>query len=99
MINDALIAKAEPVAVFYNEPKLLSKISVALPKNVPTLVNDDTMSLLSSAMTPPGIVGMFKKPRQGEGACLTDSAEPHGKWKLPLVVLCDKLKDPTNLGM
>ena len=53
------------------------------------------MESLSNAVTPPGIVGMFKRPRQGEGGELKNGNTVQNT----LTVLCDGLKDPTNLGM
>ena len=99
LIRDAILAKAEPVAVFYSKPDLCDKLPAALSRNVTGQVSDSTMSLLSNATTPPGIVGVFRKPRQGE---LPHSVETNsdqlGKWMLPVTIICDRMKDPTNLG-
>ena len=92
LICEALVAKASPVAIFYSDPKLLDRISVYnLPKNCLAQVSRDTMESISNAVTPPGMVGMFKRPRQGDN-------ESQRVPTVPITVLCDGLKDPTNLG-
>jgi len=97
LINEALVAKAKPVAIFYTDPKLLDHISTfKLPKNCLAEVSRNTMEGLSNAVTPPGIVGMFKRPLQGEGGSLNQNNQTS---RIPLTVLCDGLKDPTNVGM
>ena len=97
LINEALLAKAKPVAIFYTDPKLLDHISTfKLPKNCLAEVSRNTMEGLSNAVTPPGIVGMFKRPLQGEGGSLNQNNQTS---RIPLTVLCDGLKDPTNVGM
>lgn len=90
------MAKAEPLGIFYTDSKLLNQINTfQLPKNCVAKVSKNTMEGLSNVITPPGIVGMFKRPRQGEGGALNQSSQTS---PLPLTVLCDSLKDPTNIG-
>lgn len=96
LIKEALMANAKPVAIFYTDYRLLDHISsFSLPKNCLAEVSTSTMENLSNTVTPPGIVGMFKRPRQGEGGTLKNDQEMP---LIPLTVLCDGLKDPTNLG-
>ena len=54
------------------------------------------MEEISNTVTPPGIVGMFKRPRQGEGGTMRENSQTY---PIPLTVLCDGLRDPTNVGM
>ena len=90
------MAKAKPVAIFYSDARLLDHISTfKLPKYCLAEVSRSTMEGLSNAITPPGIVGMFKRPRQGEGGIVNQSNQMS---PLPLTVVCDGLKDPTNVG-
>ena len=90
------MAKAKVLSIFYSDPALLDHIDTFnLPKNCLAQVSGETMETLSNAVTPPGIVGMFKRPRQGEGGELKSK----NTLQNPLTVLCDGLKDPTNLGM
>lgn len=90
------MANAKPVAIFYTDYRLLDHISsFSLSKNCLAEVSTSTMENLSNTVTPPGIVGMFKRPRQGEGGTLKNDQEMP---LIPLTVLCDGLKDPTNLG-
>lgn len=97
LINEALVAKAKPVAIFYSDSRLLDHLNTfKLPKNCLAEVSRSTMEGLSNATTPPGIVGMFKQPKQGEGGTLNHSNQTS---PVPLTVLCDGLKDPTNIGM
>lgn len=97
LVKEALMAKAEPLGIFYTDSKLLNQINTfQLPKNCVAKVSKNTMEGLSNVITPPGIVGMFKRPRQGEGGALNQSSQTS---PLPLTVLCDSLKDPTNIGM
>lgn len=96
LVKEALMAKARVLSIFYTDPGLLDHIDTSnLPNNCPAQVSQETMETLSNAITPPGIVGMFKRPRQGEGGELRSKSELQN----PLTVLCDGLKDPTNLGM
>ena len=95
------MAKVKPVAIFYTDSRLLDHLDTCtfkLPKNCLAEVSRSTMEGLSNATTPPGIVGMFKRPKQGEGGTLYMY---HGNQTsaVPLTVLCDGLKDPTNIGM
>jgi len=91
-----LLAKAKVLSVFYSDPGLLDHIDTSsLPNNCLAQVSKGTMETLSNAVTPPGIIGMFKRPRQGEGGKLKSKHSLQNS----LTVLCDGLKDPSNLGM
>ena len=88
--------KHKVLNIFYTDPALLDHIDTSsLPSNCLAQISEETMESLSNAVTPPGIVGMFKRPRQGEGGELKNGNTVQN----PLTVLCDGLKDPTNLGM
>lgn len=90
------MAKAKVLSIFYSDPGLLDHIDTSnLPNNCLAQVSRGTMETLSNAVIPPGIIGMFKRPRQGEGGELKSK----NSLQNPLTVLCDGLKDPTNLGM
>lgn len=90
------MANTKPVAIFYTDYRLLDHISsFSLPKNCLAEVSTSTMESLSNTVTPPGIVGMFKCPRQGERGTLKKDQEMS---LIPLTVLCDGVKDPTNIG-
>ncbi|PFX27416.1 rRNA methyltransferase 3, mitochondrial-like isoform X1 [Stylophora pistillata] len=94
-IREAFMAKAKVLNIFYSNPALLDHIDTSsLPSSCLAQISEETMESLSSAVTPPGIIGMFKRPRQGEGGELKN----RNTLQLPLTVLCDGLKDPTNLG-
>lgn len=96
LISEALMAKAKPVAIFYTDSRLLDHISAfKLPNNCLAKVSRSTMQEISNAITPPGVVGMFKRPRQGEGGTLKENDQTSS---IPLTVLCDGLRDPTNVG-
>lgn len=96
LVREALLAKAKVLNIFYTDPALLDHIDTSsLPSNCLAQISEETMESLSNAVTPPGIVGMFKRPRQGEGGELKNGNTVQN----PLTVLCDGLKDPTNLGM
>ena len=91
-----MMAKAKVLNIFYTDPVLLDHIDTSsLPDNCFAQVSEETMESISTAVTPPGIVGMFKRPRQGEGGELKNKSTVQN----PLTVLCDGLKDPTNLGI
>ena len=97
LITEALVAKVKPVAIFYTDSRLLHHLNTfKLPKNCLAEVSRSTMEGLSNATTPPGIVGMFKRPKQGEGGTLNHTNQTSAV--NPLTVLCDGLKDPTNIG-
>lgn len=96
LVKEALMANARVLSIFYSDPRLLDHIDTSnLPNNCLAQVSQETMETLSNAVTPPGIVGMFKRPRQGEGGELRSNSELENR----LTVLCDGLKDPTNVGM
>lgn len=96
LIREAMMAKAKVLNIFYTDPVLLDHIDTSsLPDNCFAQVSEETMESISTAVTPPGIVGMFKRPRQGEGGELKNKSTVQN----PLTVLCDGLKDPTNLGI
>lgn len=68
LVREALLAKAKVLNIFYTDPALLDHIDTSsLPSNCLAQISEETMESLSNAVTPPGIVGMFKRPRQGEG--------------------------------
>ena len=97
LITEALMAKAKPVAIFYSDSILLDQITgFKLPKNCLAQVSKSAMEEISNTVTPPGIVGMFKRPRQGEGGTMQENSQTY---PIPLTVLCDGLRDPTNVGM
>ena len=97
LITEALMAKAKPVAIFYSDSRLLDQITgFKLPKNCLAQVSKSAMEEISNTVTPPGIVGMFKRPRQGEGGTMQENSQTY---PIPLTVLCDGLRDPTNVGM
>lgn len=84
------MAKAKPVAIFYSDSRLLDHLNTfKLPKNCLAEVSRSTMEGLSNATTPPGIVGMFKQPKQGEGGTLNHSNQTS---PVPLTVLCEDRK-------
>ena len=90
------MANARVLGIFYSDPGLLDHIDTSnLPNNCLAQVSQETMETLSNAVTPPGIVGVFKRPRQGEGGELRSNSELENR----LTVLCDGLKDPINLGI
>lgn len=98
LITEALMAKAKPVAIFYSDSRLLDQITgFKLPKNCLAQVSKSAMAEISNTVTPPGIVGMFKRPRQGvQGGTLQEKSQTY---PIPLTVLSDGLRDPTNVGM
>jgi len=96
LVKEALMANARVLGIFYSDPGLLDHIDTSnLPNNCLAQVSQETMETLSNAVTPPGIVGVFKRPRQGEGGELRSNSELENR----LTVLCDGLKDPTNVGI
>ena len=61
LIKEALLAKAKVLSIFYSDPGLLDHIDTSsLPNNCLAQVSKGTMETLSNAVTPPGIIGMFK---------------------------------------
>ncbi|XP_032239129.2 rRNA methyltransferase 3, mitochondrial isoform X2 [Nematostella vectensis] len=89
IVHDALLANMEPITIFYSNKNLIDKLTSKLPSRYFVPVDDKTMKNLSTALTPPGIVGVFKKP------CSQLKIKSN---VLPLTVICDRVKDPSNLG-
>ncbi|EDO41927.1 predicted protein, partial [Nematostella vectensis] len=89
IVHDALLANMEPITIFYSNKNLIDKLTSKLPSRYFVPVDDKTMKNLLTALTPPGIVGVFKKP------CSQLKIESN---VLPLTVICDRVKDPSNLG-
>lgn len=91
LVLDALNAGLVLESVYYTESALTrgsraSALSSALAQCNPTLVSDKVMSSLSDVVTPPGVVAVISRPTRP----LPRNAS--------LVLVCDGVQDPGNIG-
>ncbi|RUS91879.1 hypothetical protein EGW08_000281, partial [Elysia chlorotica] len=94
LVKDALLAGAEVWCLCFCRPEILKQLGEAqgLLQSVKLYqVSPNTMKTFSDTVTPGGILGVFKKPGQGEAACPPQTT-------LPISIVCDSLKDPGNAG-
>ncbi|CAL1535462.1 unnamed protein product [Lymnaea stagnalis] len=92
LIKDALLLGATPRCLYFCETQILDDLPAHHLKGVPLykiLYKD--MKTWSDTTTPSGILGLFKRPDQGEVI-----SEP--EVTLPITLIFDSLKDPGNAG-
>lgn len=97
LIKDALLSKAEAVNIIFSDKRLLEKLPLAIDQRLLIPVDSNVMQRISSTVTPPGIVGVFKRPPQGDSDRSSKELQ-YEKQRLPLTIICDGVKDPSNLG-
>lgn len=92
LIKDALQTGIEPQAVFVTDESHLTdfeQFREELTKSIPIYrVPIKDVSVWSSLTTPPGVLGIFKRPLQMKPP----------KNCLPITVICDNIREPNNLG-
>ncbi|KAF6204245.1 hypothetical protein GE061_002585 [Apolygus lucorum] len=88
LIQEAVDAGCVPTTIFFSRAADLEMLNLPQEnwKIYKTLYSD--MKLWSSLTTPPGIIGIFKKP----------PPIPETRSSLPLTVICDQIREPGNLG-
>ncbi|KAK3752082.1 hypothetical protein QZH41_016990, partial [Actinostola sp. cb2023] len=95
LVKDALLAKLKPINIFVSDKYLLEKYPLNTEKRVVVPIDSNSMKMLSCNVSAPGIVGVFKRPMQGE---VRTSLQCNINKHLPLTIICDGIKDPSNLG-
>ncbi|GFS24988.1 RNA methyltransferase-like protein 1 [Elysia marginata] len=94
LVKDALLAGAEASCLCFCHPESLEQLREAqslLEKVKMYKISPKIMKTFSDTVTPGGLLGVFKKPGQGEAICPAKST-------LPISLICDSLKDPGNAG-
>ncbi|NWV13971.1 MRM3 methyltransferase, partial [Ptilonorhynchus violaceus] len=95
LIKDALEAGAVPLTLFFSTVGHLKKLPEADIKRASLIkVKFEDIKNWSDLVTPQGLLGIFSKPDPAKmsypAAQLTSS--------LPLLLICDNIRDPGNLG-
>lgn len=93
LIRDSLLLGAELKFLYFSDESLLQTLPAHLLKDVDLFkcVYRDLKTWMDTS-TPSGIMGIFKKPGQGEVTC--DPREAI----LPITLILDGVKDPGNAG-
>ncbi|XP_064534038.1 rRNA methyltransferase 3, mitochondrial [Pseudopipra pipra] len=95
LIRDALEAGAVPQTLFFSTVGHLKELPEAEIKRASLIkVKFEDIKIWSDLVTPQGLLGIFSKPDHAKmsypAAQLTNS--------LPLLLICDNIRDPGNLG-
>ncbi|NXC24509.1 MRM3 methyltransferase, partial [Campylorhamphus procurvoides] len=95
LIKDALEAGAVPQTLFFSTVGHLKELPEAEIKRASLVkVKFEDIKIWSDLVTPQGLLGIFSKPNHAKmsypAAQLTNS--------LPLLLICDNIRDPGNLG-
>ncbi|NXF09062.1 MRM3 methyltransferase, partial [Smithornis capensis] len=95
LIKDALEAGAVPQTLFFSTVGHLKELPEAEIKRASLVkVKFEDIKIWSDLVTPQGLLGVFSKPDHAKmsypAAHLTNS--------LPLLLICDNVRDPGNLG-
>ncbi|XP_036624037.1 rRNA methyltransferase 3, mitochondrial [Trichosurus vulpecula] len=95
LIADALKAGAVPQTVFFSRLEYVKELPVEKLKGVSLIkVKFDDIKEWSDLVTPQGIIGIFAKPDHVK----MKYPETQLQHSLPLLLICDNLRDPGNLG-
>ncbi|XP_074045254.1 rRNA methyltransferase 3, mitochondrial [Macrotis lagotis] len=95
LIVDALRAGAVPQTVFFSRLEHVKELPVEKLKGVSLIkVKFDDIKEWSDLVTPQGIMGVFAKPDHVK----MKYPETQLQHSLPLLLICDNLRDPGNLG-
>ncbi|XP_062071786.1 rRNA methyltransferase 3, mitochondrial isoform X1 [Lepus europaeus] len=95
LIADALKAGAAPQVFFFSRLEYIKELPVEKLKGVRLVkVKFEDIKDWSDLVTPQGIMGIFAKPDYSK-MTYPESQRHHS---LPLLLICDNLRDPGNLG-
>ncbi|XP_047613156.1 rRNA methyltransferase 3, mitochondrial isoform X1 [Phacochoerus africanus] len=95
LIADALKAGAVPKIFFFSRLEYIKELPIEKLKGVSLIkVKFEDIKDWSDLVTPQGIMGIFAKP---DHAKMT-YPETQLRHTLPLLLICDNLRDPGNLG-
>ncbi|NXC42673.1 MRM3 methyltransferase, partial [Penelope pileata] len=91
LIVDALQAGAAPRALFFSSAERLRELPAAPLRGVTLVrVRFEDIRIWSELVAPQGLIGIFSKP---DPAKMSYPAA-----QLPVVLICDNIRDPGNLG-
>ncbi|XP_071504063.1 rRNA methyltransferase 3, mitochondrial-like [Diadema antillarum] len=93
LISDALAAGAKAETIFFSQVSAIEGLPLSGSKVNLLKVSYKDIALWSELGTPQGIIGIFHQPNY-DHLCLDGQHEE----KLPLVLICDNVRDPGNLG-
>uniref|UniRef100_A0A673UGR0 RNA 2-O ribose methyltransferase substrate binding domain-containing protein n=2 Tax=Suricata suricatta TaxID=37032 RepID=A0A673UGR0_SURSU len=95
LIADALKAGAVPKVFFFSRLEYIKELPVDKLKGVSLIkVKFEDITVWSDLVTPQGIMGIFAKPDHVK----MTYPETQLRHSLPLLLICDNLRDPGNLG-
>lgn len=95
LIADALKAGAVPKVFFFSRLEYLKELPIDKLKGVSLIkVKFEDIKEWSDLVTPQGIMGIFAKPDHIK----MTFPETQLRHSLPLLLICDNLRDPGNLG-
>ncbi|XP_027717506.1 rRNA methyltransferase 3, mitochondrial [Vombatus ursinus] len=95
LIADALRAGAVPQTVFFSRLEYIKELPVDKLKGASLIkVKFDDIEEWSDLVTPQGIMGIFARPDHVK----MKYPETQLQHSLPLLLICDNLRDPGNLG-
>ncbi|XP_007485796.2 rRNA methyltransferase 3, mitochondrial isoform X1 [Monodelphis domestica] len=95
LIADALRAGAVPRTVFFSRLEYVKELPADKLKGVSLIkVKFDDIKEWSDLVAPQGIMGIFAKPDHVK----MKYPETQLEYSLPLLLICDNLRDPGNLG-
>ncbi|KAK2712204.1 rRNA methyltransferase 3, mitochondrial-like isoform X2 [Artemia franciscana] len=87
LIEEALTSGIVPTTIFHTKPEYIEDLK--LPKETQVLrIRFNDLKLWSNLENPQGIVGFFKQPEK--------QFQPKDPY--PLSVICDNVRDPSNMG-
>jgi tRNA G18 (ribose-2'-O)-methylase SpoU len=102
MIIDALKYQLEPKCIYISQNGIDSPLGMRLQQALCDLnwqtkltsLNHDQLSKLSSVETSQGVLGIFRKPIITNTEVQTQLSHSSS----PLILVCDRIRDPGNLG-
>uniref|UniRef100_A0A0A9Z9Q4 RNA methyltransferase-like protein 1 n=1 Tax=Lygus hesperus TaxID=30085 RepID=A0A0A9Z9Q4_LYGHE len=88
IIQEAIDAGCDPTSIFFSRTEDLDMLT--LPQKTLKIYKTpyNEMKVWSNLTTPPGIIGIFKKP----------PPIPETRSSLSLTLICDQIREPGNLG-
>ncbi|XP_041348872.1 rRNA methyltransferase 3, mitochondrial-like isoform X2 [Gigantopelta aegis] len=91
LVSDAIISGAEARCIYFSQLDSLKRFPVHQTSAALYKVQYRHMKFWSDLETPPGIMGIFEMPKEGE--TVSELENP-----LPVTIICDNIRDPGNMG-
>ncbi|VDP37455.1 unnamed protein product [Soboliphyme baturini] len=91
LVSEALICGLNLNSVYFCDPKILGQLPANFDRSKCFKISGERMSAWSVMDTPPGVLGVFDKPDNDFVAELQEQ-------KIPLILICDNIREPGNIG-